>query len=232
MITLRPGEQRGHANHGWLDAYHSFSFGQYYDPDNMGFSVLRVINQDRIAPGKGFPPHDHQDMEIVTYILEGALEHRDSMSNQGVIRPGEVQRMSAGSGVTHSEYNHSKEVTTHLLQIWIQPDTPGIEPGYEQTRFDEREKQGKLRLIASPDGREDSVTIRQSALIYASLLDGEESIRHEVDSDRSLYLHLAKGRIELNGEPLQAGDGAKITGESELLLSNGTGAEFLLFDLP
>ncbi|MES9845847.1 MAG: pirin family protein [Candidatus Sedimenticola sp. PURPLELP] len=232
MITLRPGEQRGHANHGWLDAYHSFSFGQYYDPDNMGFSVLRVINQDRIAPGKGFPPHDHQDMEIVTYILEGALEHRDSMGNQGVIRPGEVQRMSAGSGVTHSEYNHSKEVTTHLLQIWIQPDTPGIEPGYEQTRFDEREKQGKLRLIASPDGREDSVTIRQSALIYASLLDGEEKISHEVDSDRSLYLHLAKGRIELNGEPLQAGDGAKITGESELLLSNGTGAEFLLFDLP
>ncbi|MES9964396.1 MAG: pirin family protein [Candidatus Sedimenticola sp. 20ELBAFRAG] len=232
MITLRPGEQRGHANHGWLDAYHSFSFGQYYDPDNMGFSVLRVINQDRIAPGKGFPPHDHQDMEIVTYILEGALEHRDSMGNQGVIRPGEVQRMSAGSGVTHSEYNHSKEATTHLLQIWVQPDTPGIEPGYEQTRFDEREKQGKLRLIASPDGREDSVTIRQNALIYASLLDGEESIRHEVDSERSLYLHLAKGRMELNGEPLQAGDGAKITGEPELLLSNGTGAEFLLFDLP
>ncbi|OOZ37336.1 pirin family protein [Solemya velesiana gill symbiont] len=232
MITLRRSEERGHANHGWLDAYHSFSFGQYYDPEHMGVSALRVINQDRIAPSKGFPPHDHQDMEIVTYIHDGALEHRDSMGNQGVIRPGEVQRMSAGSGVTHSEYNHSSEETTHLLQIWIQPDTLGIAPGYEQTRFDENEKRGKLRLIASPDGREGSVTIQQDASIYSTLLDGNEDIHYEPGTGRNLYLHLAMGSMQLNGETLQSGDGAQITDEPILVANRGAGAEFLLFDLP
>ncbi|MET0102177.1 MAG: pirin family protein [Sedimenticola sp.] len=232
MITLRRSDERGHANHGWLDAYHSFSFGQYYDQENMGYSNLRVINQDRIAPSKGFPPHDHQDMEIVTYILDGALEHRDSMGNRGVIRPGEVQRMSAGSGVTHSEYNHSADETTHLLQIWITPHTRGTDPGYEQTRFDDSEKRGRLRLIASPDGSAGSVTIQQDARVYAALLDENEEIRFQPDGGRRLYLHLARGSLQLNGDLLQAGDGARIEDEPELQISRGSGAEFLLFDLP
>ncbi|GAB4348900.1 MAG: pirin family protein [Gammaproteobacteria bacterium] len=232
MITLRKSTDRGHANHGWLDTYHSFSFDTYYDPAHMGVSVLRVINEDRISPGGGFPPHDHRDMEIITYILEGALEHKDSMGNRSVIRPGEVQRMSAGTGVTHSEFNASDKEPVHLLQIWILPDIRGIEPGYEQTRFPEEERRGKLRLVASPDGENGSVRIHQQARVYAALVDGEEVITHPTEPGRTYYLQLGRGSIQLGEQLLKAGDGATITGEEEILLHRGEAAELLLFDLP
>jgi redox-sensitive bicupin YhaK (pirin superfamily) len=231
MITLRKSQERGHANHGWLDTYHSFSFADYYDPDHMGFSSLRVINDDRIAPGAGFPTHPHRDMEIITYILEGALEHKDSMGNGSVIRTGDVQRMSAGTGVSHSEFNHSGTEPVRLLQIWILPAQKSITPGYEQRFFAPEEKRGKLRLVASPDGKDGSITLHQDARLYASLLMAGDAVSYHSEPGRRSYLQVATGQLELNGLLLSEGDGAAISGEPEIRLSSATGAEILLFDL-
>jgi len=231
MISIRKAEERGHFNHGWLDTFHTFSFADYYDPENMGFRTLRVINDDRVAPGGGFPTHGHRDMEIVTYVLEGALAHRDSMGTGSIIRPGEVQRMSAGTGVRHSEMNPSDEEWVHLLQIWILPERPNITPSYEQTAFSTEERSGKLRLVASHDGREGSVTIHQDAELYATLLDGGQSVTHEFKPNRYGWLHVARGEAEINGTKLRAGDGAAIADEKSITIS-GQGSELLLFDLP
>ena len=231
MIALRKAGERGHANHGWLDSYHSFSFADYYDPQHMGYASLRVINEDYVQPGKGFGTHGHRDMEIITYILEGALEHKDSMGNGSVIRPGDVQRMSAGTGVQHSEFNPSQSELVHLLQIWIEPDVAGIEPGYEEKCFDAASKRGTLRLIASNDGRDGSVTIHQDASVYAALIDGTERISHEPASGRKAYVHVAKGKVMVNGQLLAAGDALKASGESTLVLERGAQSEVLLFDL-
>lgn len=232
MITLRKSHERGHANYGWLDTYYSFSFADYYDPRHMGFSALRVINDDRVLPGKGFPTHGHNDMEIVTYVLEGALEHKDSMGNGSVIHPGDVQRMSAGTGITHNEYNPSPTEPLHLLQIWILPDQAGVTPGYEQVHFSDAEKRGRLRPIASPDGREGSVTIHQNAIIYATLLETGDSVTHVPAPGRKAYVHVARGAARLNGQELSAGDGARISDEKEITLTASGKAEILLFDLP
>lgn len=232
MLTVRKSEERGHFNHGWLETYHTFSFADYYDPREMGYSVLRVINEDRIEPGRGFGMHGHRDMEIITYVLSGALEHKDSMGNGSVIRAGNVQRMSAGSGVRHSEFNPSREQPVHLLQIWIEPEVSGISPSYEEKRFDEAGKRGRLRLIASRDGREGSVTIHQDAYLYASILDGAQALVHRPAPGRRLYVHVARGALEVNGTPLRAGDGAKIEDETAVELERAREAEILLFDLP
>jgi hypothetical protein len=232
MITLRKAADRGHANHGWLDTWHSFSFADYQDPEHVSFGPLRVINEDWVQPGAGFPTHGHRDMEIVTYVLEGALAHEDSMGNGSTIVPGDVQRMSAGKGVLHSEYNHSREAVTHLLQIWIHPSATGIDPGYEQKRFEAAERRGRLRLIASPDGRDGSVTIHQDATIYAALLDGPERAALEIPPGRRAYVHVARGRLTVNGEALGPGDALKIVGELRVDLEGGTDAEVLVFDLP
>jgi len=230
MILLRKAEDRGHANHGWLDSWHSFSFADYHDPAHMGFGTLRVINEDRVAPGEGFPTHGHRDMEIISYVLEGALEHRDSMGNGSVIRPGEVQRMSAGTGITHSEYNASRSEPAHFLQIWILPKFRGIRPGYEQKTFPAEEKRGTLRLVASPDGREGSVTIHQDAFMYATLLEKGEAVRHTLAPGRRGYVHVARGAVTANGQRLVAGDALKSEGEDIVLEAGGT-AEVLVFDL-
>ncbi len=232
MIELRRSEERGHANHGWLDSYHSFSFADYYDPQHMGFGPLRVINEDWINPGMGFGTHGHRDMEIITYVLEGELAHRDSMGNGSVIRPGNVQRMSAGSGVRHSEFNHSQEDTVHLLQIWIEPNRQGVEPGYEEKHFDAAEKRGRLRLIANPEGKDGAVQIYQDANVYAGLFDGEEKASLAVPAGRRIYLHVARGEIQANGQALRAGDALKLQGEARLELEQGKQAEVLVFDLP
>jgi len=233
MIALRPATERGHADHGWLNTYHSFSFADYYDPRHMGFRALRVINEDWVQPGRGFGTHGHQDMEIITYVLEGALSHKDSMGNASAIRPGEVQRMSAGTGVRHSEYNPSPAEPVHLLQIWIQPNQQGLEPSYEQKTFSYQEKLGKLRLVASEDGRDGSVRIHQDASLYASILTKDASVLHQLEPDRHAYVHVASGSVLLNGKPLRAGDGAALTSEKiELLGTNDDEpAEVLLFDL-
>jgi len=231
MIALRSSGERGHANHGWLDSYHSFSFADYYDPQHMGYASLRVINEDYVQPGKGFGTHGHRDMEIITYILEGALEHKDSMGNGSVIRPDDVQRMSAGTGVQHSEFNPSPSDVVHLLQIWIEPDVTGIKPSYEEKHFDAASKRGKLRLIASRDGRDGSVTIHQDASVYAALIDGSERASHGLASGRKAYVHVARGRVTVGGHALAAGDALKADGESTLVLEHGTKAEVLLFDL-
>ena len=231
MIELRKSSERGHANHGWLDSYHSFSFADYHDPRHMGFASLRVINEDVVQPGKGFGTHGHSDMEIITYILEGALEHKDSMGNGSVIRPGDVQRMSAGTGVRHSEFNASANELVHLLQIWILPGANGIAPGYEEKHFDAASKRGRLRLVASSDGRDGSVTIHQDAAVYAALLEGPEQATHALAAGRKAYLHVARGSLDVNGQTLAAGDAAKISGETAVTLKNGKGAEVLLFDL-
>jgi len=231
MIALRSSGERGHANHGWLDSYHSFSFADYYDPQHMGYSSLRVINEDYVQPGKGFGTHGHRDMEIITYILEGALEHKDSMGNGSVIRPDDVQRMSAGTGVQHSEFNPSPSEVVHLLQIWIEPDVTGIKPSYEEKHFDAASKRGKLRLIASRDGRDGSVTIHQDASVYAALIDGSERASHRLASGRKAYVHVARGKVTVSGRALAAGDALKADGESTLVLEHGTKAEVLLFDL-
>lgn len=231
MIQVRKSTERGHANHGWLDSWHTFSFSSYYDPEYMGFSSLRVINDDRIAAGAGFPTHPHRDMEIVTYLLEGALEHKDSMGNGSVIRAGEVQRLTAGTGITHSEYNASDSDPIRLLQIWIQPDQTGLTPGYEQKMFSAAEKQGRLRLVASADGRDGSVTIHQDANLHAGLLGKSDQIRHTLAPGRRAYLQVARGEVEVNGLGLSEGDGATITGEEEINLTTDTSAEVLLFDL-
>jgi len=231
MIKVRKSDERGHASHGWLDTWHTFSFADYYDPEYMGFSSLRVINDDRIAAGAGFPTHPHRDMEIITYLLEGSLAHKDSMGNGSVIRPGDVQRMSAGTGIAHSEFNASDSEPIHLLQIWIQPNQKGLTPGYEQTTFSAAEKQGRLRLVASPDGRDGSVTIHQDAYLYAGLLNKGDHLSQTLAPGRSAYLHVARGEVELNGLHLNSGDGAAITEETNLDLATHSTAEILLFDL-
>lgn len=231
MIEIRRSSERGGADHGWLKTLHSFSFADYYDPRHMGFGALRVINDDRIAPGTGFGTHGHRDMEIITYVLEGALAHRDSLGNGSVIRPGDVQRMSAGTGVQHSEYNHEKKGHTHLLQIWIEPAQRGIEPGYEQRHFDDSRKRGRLQPIAAPDAREDAVTIHQDAVVYAGLFDGDERAQASIADGRRVYVHVIRGGLRVNGETLEAGDAAKLTGESRLVLDEGRDAEALVFDL-
>jgi quercetin 2,3-dioxygenase len=231
MTELRPAQERGHANHGWLDSWHSFSFADYYDPKHMGYSVLRVINEDRVAPGKGFGTHGHRDMEIISYVLEGALGHKDSMGTGSTIVPGDVQRMSAGRGVQHSEFNHEKEGHTHFLQIWIEPDVSGIKPSYEQKHFAPEDKRGRLRLIASPDAREGSVTIHQDALVYAGLFDAAEKARLTISPDRKGYVHVARGRVTVNGHALGAGDALKSDG-GPIEIERGENAEVLVFDLP
>lgn len=231
MLTVRKSEDRGHANHGWLDSYHSFSFADYYDTAHMGYGPLRVINEDRVQPGRGFGTHGHRDMEIISYVLDGELGHEDSMGNGSTIVPGDVQRMSAGSGVRHSEYNHSKSGVTHFLQIWIEPQFTGIKPSYEQKHFAAADKRGRLRLIASPDGREGSVSMNQDALLYAGLFDGAERAELRMDAGRRGYVHVARGRITVNGQVLGAGDALK-TGDVRLVLENGQAAEVLVFDLP
>lgn len=232
MLEVRRAAERGHANHGWLDSWHSFSFADYYDPRHMGFGSLRVINEDRIQPGMGFGTHGHRDMEIISYVLEGALAHKDSMGNGSTIVPGDVQRMSAGRGVLHSEFNHEAAGETHFLQIWIEPSVRGIDPGYEQKRFGAEDKRGQLRLVASPDGREGSVKIHQDAFVYATLLDGGERVVHTLSPGRRAYLHLARGRLRVNGETLAAGDALKAIDVAEIVLEQGAQAEALLFDLP
>jgi len=231
MIEIRKGEDRGYADHGWLRSFHSFSFADYHDPDHMGFGHLRVINEDRIRPGTGFGTHGHRDMEIISYVLEGALAHKDSMGNGSTIVPGDVQRMSAGKGVQHSEFNHSADAVTHFLQIWIEPNVTGIAPGYEQKHFDSASKKGKLRLVASPGGREGSVTIHQDAFLYAGLLDGAERAIHALKPGRRAYVHVARGRLTANGKALEAGDALKAVGVAEIVLEKGEQAEVLLFDL-
>ncbi|MFT5590838.1 MAG: redox-sensitive bicupin YhaK (pirin superfamily) [Bradyrhizobium sp.] len=232
MLTIRKSNDRGHANHGWLDSHHSFSFGSYHDPAHMGFGPLRVINEDRVDAGAGFGTHGHRDMEIISYVLEGELAHQDNIGNGSVIRPGDVQRMSAGSGVTHSESNHAKDRTTHFLQIWIEPDVKGIAPGYEEKHFDDAEKRGLLRLIASPDGREGSVVVHQDAHVYAGLFDGSESASLPLDPERLAYVHVATGAVVVNGVQLEAGDAVRVTAETQLSLGDGKQAHVLVFDLP
>jgi hypothetical protein len=231
MSEIRRSQERGHAEHGWLDSFHSFSFADYYDPQHMGFGALRVINEDRVRPGRGFGTHGHRDMEIISYVLEGGLAHKDSMGNGSVIRRGDVQRMSAGTGVTHSEFNASDKEPVHFLQIWIEPAVRGIQPGYEEKKFDDASKRGRLRLIASPDGREGSVTIHQDASLYAALVDGSESLAFDARAGRKVYVHVIRGSVEVNGQPLSGGDAIKLTGESTVRITNGRDAEVLLFDL-
>ena len=232
MITLPPPPQRGHANHGWLDSWHSFSFAEYFDPDHVHWGPLRVINEDRVAAGQGFGTHGHRDMEIISYVLEGALGHKDSMGNVETITPGEVQRMSAGTGVTHSEFNYDSAGTTHFLQIWILPERTGIEPGYEQKRFDDSEKRGRLRLVVSPDGDDGSVTIHQDARMYAGLFDGDGSAELAIAPGRLAYVHLVRGTATVNGRDLGAGDALLYRDEPDVRIERGQGAEVLVFDLP
>jgi hypothetical protein len=232
MIAMRRSRERGYADHGWLKSFHSFSFADYYDPAHMGFGPLRVINEDRVAPGSGFGTHGHRDMEIISYVLDGELAHQDSMGNGSVIRPGDVQRMSAGSGVRHSEFNHAKDRTTHFLQIWIEPNVTGIAPSYEEKRFTDADKQGRLRLIASPDGAEGSVRIHQDARLYVARLAAGQSLSAELPAGRLGYLHLVRGAATVNGQRLDGGDAAKIRDEGRLAISAEGDAELLLFDLP
>jgi hypothetical protein len=231
MIDIRKSQQRGHANHGWLDTRFTFSFADYYDPKHVQFRTLRVMNDDRVSGGGGFPMHPHRDMEIVTYVLEGALEHRDSMGNGSIIKPGDIQYMSAGTGVTHSEFNASETETVHLYQIWMFPEKQGLKPAYDQKNFTVAEKRGKLRLLASPDGREGSVTIRQDNQLYATVLGKGDSVRHELQHNRHAYVQVARGSVQLNGKDLAEGDGAAISAEKSVELSGVTDAEVLLFDL-
>ena len=232
MITIRQAEARGNANFGWLDSKHTFSFGSYYDPNHMGFADLRVINEDKVQPGKGFGTHSHQDMEIISYVLEGELEHKDSIGNGSVIRPGDVQRMSAGTGIAHSEFNASNTDGVHFLQIWILPQTKGIKPSYEQKHFSDDEKQGKLRLVASPDGKDNSVTIHQDANLYVAVLNNGDRAHHSNQNNRSLWLQVARGSVDINGKSLGTGDGAAITQESDIaIVATSDKTEVLLFDL-
>jgi len=232
MMSVRRSSERGYADHGWLKSFHSFSFAEYHDPEHMGFGPLRVINEDRVAPGMGFGTHGHRDMEIISYVLDGELAHRDSMGNGSVIRPGDVQRMSAGRGVMHSEFNHAKAQTTHFLQIWIQPNETGIEPSYEEKRFEAADKRGRLRLIASPDGAEGSVRIHQDARVYAGLFDGDEKAALTLAAGRRGYVHVARGDVTVSGQKLGAGDAIMLAGNERAELSAGREAEVLAFDLP
>jgi len=232
MIKLRPAQERGIANYGWLKSRHSFSFAEYYDPRFMGYSVLRVLNDDRVDGGAGFPTHPHRNMEIVSYVLDGAMEHRDSMGYGGVIRPGDVQRMSAGTGVTHSEFNASDTEPLHFLQIWIVPDRNDLMPSYEQKHFDETERRGRLRLIASPDGSDGSVTIHQDARLYATLLSADEQASLPIDDGRKVYMHVARGSVQLDGKAMHEGDGAYIEQQEVLEMKGVKDGEVLVFDLP
>lgn len=231
MIKLRKSRDRGYADHGWLQSRHSFSFAGYYDPAHMGWGNLRVINEDVVAPGAGFGTHGHQDMEIISYVLSGALAHRDSMGNGTVILPGEVQRMSAGTGVRHSEFNQAAELPTHFLQIWIRPWRAGLAPGYEQQRFDPAGKRGRLRLVASPDGADSSVSLQADARLHAGLFDGAEAATLVLDPARKAYVHLVRGRLSVNGQALEAGDAALLADEPLITLEQGEDAEVLVFDL-
>lgn len=231
-MEVRKSLERGHANHGWLNSFHSFSFADYYDPKHMGFGPLRVINEDRVKPGMGFGTHGHRDMEIISYVLDGALEHKDSMGNGSVLRPGAVQRMSAGTGVMHSEYNPSASEPVHFLQIWIEPDVRGIAPSYEEKFFAPETKRGVLKLVASPDGREGSVRIHQNAFLYATLLDGADRVAHPLGTGRLAYVHVVRGRLMAGGQELEAGDALKMAGASSLVFESAQDAEVLIFDLP
>jgi quercetin 2,3-dioxygenase len=232
MNEVRRGNERGLADHGWLKSFHTFSFADYYDPTHMGFGPLRVINEDRVQPGKGFGTHGHRDMEIISYVLEGGLAHKDSMGNGSVIRPGDVQRMSAGTGVHHSEFNASDRDQVHFLQIWIEPAERGIEPSYEEKHFDAASKRGRLRLLASGDGRDGSVRIHQDASLYAALVDGAESIAFEPKPGRRIYVHVVRGEAQVNGQPLGAGDAMKVWGaDNKVRVEKGRDAEILVFDL-
>jgi redox-sensitive bicupin YhaK (pirin superfamily) len=231
-LTIRRSEERGKADFGWLDSRHTFSFGHYYDPTQMGFGPLRVINEDRVAPGGGFPTHPHSDMEILSYVIDGGLEHRDSLGTGSVIRPGDVQRMSAGTGVRHSEFNASKTEPVHFLQIWIIPEKRGIAPGYEQKTFPADEKRGRLKLIGSRDGREGSVTIHQDIALYASLLKPGEAVAHEVAAGRGAWVQVARGKVLIDGREANAGDGFAIEGPARVGVEGAESAEVLLFDLP
>jgi len=230
-MDLRLSGDRGYADHGWLKSFHSFSFAEYFDRDHMGFGPLRVINEDRVAPGMGFGTHGHRDMEIISYVLDGELAHKDSMGNGSVIRPGDVQRMSAGTGVRHSEFNHAQDQTTHFLQIWIEPAVRGVDPSYQQKSYTADEKRGRLRLVASPDGAEDSVRIHQDARVYAALLDGDEQVTLPLEVERRAFVQVVRGDVEVNGRKLGQGDGAKVLSEPYLALANGRDAEVLVFDL-
>jgi redox-sensitive bicupin YhaK (pirin superfamily) len=231
MLQIRRADERGHAEHGWLDSRHTFSFADYYDPKFMGFGPLRVINEDRVQPGQGFGAHSHRDMEIISYVLAGALEHKDSLGNGSVIRPGDVQRMSAGTGVTHSEFNHSKAELVHFLQIWIQPERAGARPSYAEKRFDEAAKRGSLKLIGSRDGRDGSVVVHQDVALYAAVLDTGEQVEHGLASGRRAWLQVARGAVQVNGRDLAAGDGAALTDERTVTIRGVQAAEVLLFDM-
>lgn len=232
MKEIRRADERGFADHGWLQSFHSFSFANYYDPQNMGFGPLLVINEDRVTGGSGFGSHPHHDMEIISYVLSGALEHKDSMGNGSIIRPGDVQRMSAGTGVVHSEHNESKTETVHFLQVWITPDRQGISPGYEQKFFPDEDKRGRLCIVCSPDGRDGSITIHQNALIFSALVDGDERVEYKLADGRQAYVQVARGNLSVNGDALRAGDALKIRNEKNVSIEHGERAEVLLFDLP
>ena len=231
MITVRKAEDRGHANHGWLDTYHTFSFANYYDPKHMGFRALRVINEDRVSPTAGFGTHGHRDMEIITYVLEGALEHKDNIGNGSVIQPGEVQRMTAGTGILHSEFNHSETEAVHLLQIWLLPAQNGLSPSYEQRNFSPAKTPGKLHLVAAKDGREGAVTVHQDVDLYAAVLQKGDRISYTLKPQRHAWIQVARGAITLNGLSLDTSDGAAISNETEVVIEATQDAEFLLFDL-
>ena len=231
MLTLRKSQDRGYADHGWLKSFHSFSFAGYYDPAHMGWGNLRVINEDRIEPGTGFGTHSHRDMEIISYVLSGELAHQDSMGNVKGIPPGDVQRMSAGTGVTHSEFNHAKGLVTHFLQIWIEPNVLGISPSYEQITIPADQKRGVLRLVASPDGAQGSVTIHADAALYAGLFDGDQTAELDLEPARKAYVHLLRGALEVNGQRLGSGDALLLDNEDRIVLANGSDAEVLVFDL-
>lgn len=231
MMNIRPADQRGHAKHGWLDSHHTFSFADYYDAQHMGFRALRVINEDRVLAAQGFGTHSHRDMEIISYVLEGALEHKDSIGTGSIIRPGDVQRMSAGSGVAHSEYNASKTESVHFLQIWLMPSERGIKPSYEQKTFSEQDKRGQLRLVASVDGRDGSLTIHSDASVYAGLFSEGESTTLTVDPKRHAWVQVARGKVLVNGQKLAAGDGAALSAEAELRIEGVEDGEVIVFDL-
>lgn len=232
MIHVRAATERGHARHGWLDSHHTFSFADYYDPEHMGFRNLRVINEDRVAPGQGFGTHSHRDMEIISYVLEGALEHKDSIGTGSVIRPGDVQRMSAGSGVAHSEYNASRSDPVHFLQIWLVPSVRGIKPSYEQKRFAPEDKRGRLRVVASPDARDGSVALHTDAVLFAGLFEQGEQAVHELEKGRHAWVHVARGKVRVNGRELGAGDALALSDEGEVRVEGIEAAEVLVFDLP
>jgi len=231
MMHIRKANDRGHLNHGWLDTYHTFSFADYYDPDHMGFRALRVMNEDRVHPGQGFGMHGHRDMEIITYVLEGALEHKDSMGNGEVLRPGEFQRMSAGTGIRHSEFNPSAGEAVHLYQIWLEPNAHGVRPSYEQKAFAEEERRGKLRLVASPDGADGSLTIQQDARVYLSTLQPGETVSHSLAPGHHAWLQVLRGQVNANGTPLDTSDGLAVSEESDLKIVGAQAAEVMLFDL-